>query len=267
MAIEYRWAEGEAERLPELAADLVRRRVAVIVANQAAARAAKAVTNSVPIVFTTGIDPVRSGLVESFSRPGANVTGIVFTVGDLTAKRLGLLHELVPNSFVLAVLLDPNFAGAEGILSSIEEARRNIGRRIEITRAAAEHELDGAFETIVRTRAGALLVGGGPLFLGQRRQLVALAARHRLPASYTTREFIEIGGLMSYRPSQTEAYRKAGAYAARILKGAKPADLPVQQPTKLELVINLKTAKALGLDVPPSLLLRADEVKLVRLGT
>jgi putative ABC transport system substrate-binding protein len=260
VTIEYRWADGHLERLPALAADLIRRPVAVIVANQAAAQAAKAATAAVPIVFTTGADPVRIGLVESLSRPGRNVTGVVFTVGDLTAKRLGLLHELVPNSFVLAVLLDPNAPASEEAVQGVEEARRTIGRRIEIVKAVAEHELDAAFGTIVQARAGALLVGGGPLFLGQRRRLVDLAARHGLPASYVTREYPEAGGLMSYGPSLTEAYRKAGVYAARILKGARPADLPVEQATKFDLIINLQTAKALGLTVPPSLLALADEV-------
>jgi ABC-type uncharacterized transport system substrate-binding protein len=214
----------------------------------------------VSIVFTTGADPVRAGLVESLSRPGGNVTGIVFPVGDLTAKRLGLLHELVPNSFVLAVLLDPNSPASKEALDGIAQARGTIGRRIEIVQASAEHELDAAFEAIVRARAGALLVGGGPFFLGQLQRLVALAGRHRLPASYVTREYVEAGGLVSYGPSQTEAYRRAGAYAARILKGARPADLPVEQASKFELIINLKTAKALGLTVPPSLLALADEV-------
>jgi putative ABC transport system substrate-binding protein len=260
VTIEYRWADGHPERLPALAADLIRHPVAVIVANQAAAQAAKAETATVPIVFTTGADPVRIGLVDSLSRPGGNVTGVVFTVGDLTAKRLGLLHDLVPNSLVLAVLLDPNAPASEEALKGVEEARRTIGRRMEIVRAAAEHELDVAFATIVQARAGALLVGGGPFFLGQRRRLVALAARHGLPASYVTREYVEAGGLMSYGPSITEAYRKAGVYAARILKGARPADLPVEQATKFELIIKSQTAKALALTVPPSLLALADEV-------
>jgi putative ABC transport system substrate-binding protein len=260
VAIEYRWAEGEPERLPALVADLIRRSVAVIVANQAAAQAAKAATATVPIVFTTGSDPVRIGLVESLSRPGGNVTGVVFTVGDLTAKRLGLLQQLAPTALVLAVLLDPNTPASDEALNGVEEARRSIGRRIEIVKASTENELDAAFDAIVRARAGALLVGGGPLFLGQRRRLVALAERHRLPASYVTRQYLEAGGLMSYGPSQTEAYRVAGTYAGRILRGAKPADLPVDQATKFELIINLKTAAALGLTVPPNLIALADEV-------
>ena len=199
-------------------------------------------------------------MVESLSRPGGNVTGVVFTVGDLAAKRLGLLHELAPTAFVLAVLLDPNTPASDEALNGVEEARRSIGRRMEIVKASTENELDAAFDAIVQARAGALLVGGGPLFLGQRRRLVALAERHRLPASYVTRQYLEAGGLMSYGPSQTEAYRKAGTYAGRILRGAKPADLPVDQATKFELIINLKTAAALGLTVPPNLIALADEV-------
>jgi putative ABC transport system substrate-binding protein len=260
VAIEYRWADGHSERLPALAADLIHHPVAVIVANQAAAQVAKAATTTVPIVFTTGADPVRVGLVASLSRPGGNVTGVVFSVGNLTAKRLALLHELVPNALVLAVLLDPNAPVSDEALEGVEEARRTIGRRIEIVKVSAVHDLDAAFARIVQARAGALLVGGGPFFLGQRQQIVALAARHGLPASYVTREYLEAGGLMSYGPSITEAYRQAGSYAARILKGAKPADLPVVQSTKFELVINLKTAKTLAIDVPDKLIALADEV-------
>ena len=260
VAIEYRWADGRPERLPALVADLIRHRAAVIVANGPAAQAAKAATATVPIVFAMGADPVRVGLVESLNRPGGNVTGVVFTVGRLTAKRLGLLHELVPNAFVLAVLSDPNAPGYEEELNGVEEARRTIGRRIEMVKAGAEHEFEAAFATIVQARAGALLIGGGPFYLGQRRQLVALAARHGLPASYVFRQYVEDGGLISYGPSQSEAYRKAGVYAARILKGAKPTELPVDLATKLELIINLKTAKSLGLAVPPTLLALADEV-------
>ena len=260
VAIEHRFGEDHPDRLPTLAMDLVSRQVAVIVANQAAAQAAKAVTTAVPIVFLTGADPVRVGLVGSLNRPAGNVTGVVFTTGELTAKRLGLLHELVPNAFVIGVLLERNGPANDEVLSGVEEARRIIGRQFKIVMAAREHELDAAFESIVQARAGALLVGGGPLFLGQRRQLVALAARHALPASYVDRQYPEAGGLMSYGPSMTDAYRLAGGYAARILKGAKPGNLPVEQATKFELVINLKTAKSFGLDVPPMLLARADEV-------
>ena len=260
VAIEYRWADGHPERLPALTADLIHHPVALIVANQAAAQVAKAATTTVPIVFTTGADPVRVGLVASLSRPGGNVTGVVFSVGNLTAKRLALLHELVPNALVLAVLLDPNAPVSDEALEGVEEARRTVGRRIEIVKVSAAHDLDAAFARIVQARTGALLVGGGPFFLGQRQQIVGLAARHGLPASYVTREYLEAGGLMSYGPSITEAYRQAGSYAARILKGAKPADLPVVQSTKFELIINLKTAKTLAIDVPDKLIALADEV-------
>ena len=260
MAIEYRWADGSADRLPALARDLVSRQVAVIVANQAAAQAAKAATTAVPIVFVTGADPISGGLVGSINRPEGNVTGVVFTTGELTAKRLGLLHELVPNAAVIGVLLDPGGPAPDELLRGVEEARRAIGRQIKIVEAVREDELDAAVKSIVQAGAGALLVGGGPFFLGQRRQLVALAARHALPASYILRQYTEAGGLMSYGPSMTDAYRRAGAYAARILKGARPADLPVEQAAKFDLVINLKTAKALGLEIPPMLLARADEV-------
>jgi putative ABC transport system substrate-binding protein len=260
VAIEHRFGDDHPDRLPTLAMDLVGRQVAVIVANQAAAQAAKAVTTAVPIVFVTGADPVRVGLVGSLNRPAGNVTGVVFTTGELAAKRLGLLHELVPNAFVIGVLLARSGPATDEVLSGVEEARRIIGRQFKIVMAAREHELDAAFESIVQARAGALLVGGGPLFLGQRRQLVALAARHALPANYAVRQYPEAGGLMSYGPSMTDAYRLAGGYAARILKGAKPGDLPVEQATKFELVLNLKTAKALGLEIPPTLLARADEV-------
>ena len=214
VAIEHRFGEDHPDRLPTLAMDLVSRQVAVIVANQAAAQAAKAVTTAVPIVFLTGADPVRVGLVGSLNRPAGNVTGVVFITGELAAKRLGLLHELVPNAFVIGVLLERNGPANDEVLSGVEEARRIIGRQFKIVMAAREHELDAAFESIVQARAGALLVGGGPLFLGQRRQLVALAARHALPASYVDRQYPEAGGLMSYGPSMTDAYRLAGGYAA-----------------------------------------------------
>jgi putative ABC transport system substrate-binding protein len=260
VAIEYRWADGHRDQLPALANDLIGRQVVLIVANEPAAIVAKAASAEVPIVFVTGADPVRTGLVTSLNRPGGNVTGVVFTSGDLTAKRLGLLHELVPNTVVIAVLLDPNAATSEQVLIGVEGAHHAIGRRIEIVKASTEHDLDAAFAIIAKARAGALLVGGGPFFFSQRRELVALAARHALPASYVTRQYPEAGGLMSYGPDQADAYRRAGAYAARILKGTKPADLPVEQASKFELVINLKACRALSLEVPPTLLALADEV-------
>jgi len=260
VAIEYRWADDQNDRLPALAADLVRRRVAVIVGNTPSTQAAKAATATIPIVFVIGSDPVRTGLVASISRPGGNVTGVVFTVADLTAKRLGLLHELVPKAAVIAVLLDPNYFEIELVTKDAEAAGRTIGRQILIVKAASEREFNAAFATIVQAGAGALLVGGGPVFNNQRRQLVALAARHALPASYVAREYVEAGGLMSYGPSQPDAYRRAGNYAGRILKGAKPADLPVELASRFEFVINLAAAKAMGLEIPPMLLALTDDV-------
>jgi putative ABC transport system substrate-binding protein len=260
VAIEYRWADDQLDRLPALAADLIRRPAAVIVGNGLGALAAKAATATTPIVFVMGADPVRTGLVASLNRPGGNVTGVVFTVGDLTAKRLGLLHELVPKAAVIAVLLDANVPEMELQAKNAEAAGRAIGRQTLIVKAANEREFNAAFATIAQVGAGALLVGGGAAFLNQRRQLVALAARHALPASYVSREYVEAGGLMSYGPSQTDAYRRAGSYAGRILKGAKPADLPVELASKFDLVINLATAKALGLAVPSSMQLLADEL-------
>ena len=262
VTIEYRWADHQAERLPALAADLVRRHVAVIVATDSLADlASKDATATIPIVFVFGNDPVRLGVVASLNRPEGNVTGVSFVNTDLGAKRLGLLHELAPKAAVIAVLVDANNPEAEGItMRDAQEGARAIGRQIVVAKAAGERDLKSAFATFVRQGAGALLVTGGPFFNGHRRQIVALAVRHALPAIYSVREYVEVGGLISYGTSQTDAYRRAGAYVGRILKGAKPAELPVLLPTKFELVINLATAKALDLDVPPMLLARADEV-------
>jgi putative ABC transport system substrate-binding protein len=260
VAIEFRWADDLPERLPAMAADLVRRRVAVIVGNTVSAQAAKAATATTPIVFVMGSDPVRLGLVASLNRPGGNVTGVVFTVADLTGKRLGLLHEMVPKAAVIAVLLDPNYPEIELVAKGAEAAGRVIGRQVLIVKAANEREFNAAFATIVQAGASALLVGGGPVFNNQRRQLVALAARHALPASYVNREYAEAGGLMSYGASQPDAYRRAGNYVGRILKGTKPADLPVELAARFEFVINLATAKTLGLEIPPMLLALTDKV-------
>ena len=260
VAVEYRWADDQDNRIPGMAAELVRRQVGVIVANGLAVPAVKAATATIPIVFTTGFDPVRTGLVASLSRPGGNATGVVFTQTDLATKQLGLLHELAPKAAIIAVLGDPHQPEFEVELREIESAGRVIGRQILIVKAASERELNAAFATVVQARADALLVRGSPLFLTRRRQLVALAARHALLASYASRDYPEVGGLMSYGPSITDAHRRAGIYVGRILKGAKPADRPVEMATKFDLVINLTTANALGLTVPPSLLARADEV-------
>jgi putative ABC transport system substrate-binding protein len=264
VAIEYRWALGQFDRLPTLAADLVDRQVAVIAATAgggtAAALAAKQATAKVPIVFTSGTDPVKIGLVSSLNRPGGNVTGIAWLSLTLDAKRLGLLHELVPQAGAIAVLLNPTFVDAASQLSEIKQAARTIGPRVTILHAANAREIDAAFEALVQMRAGALLVGADAFFIGRRKQFAALAARHGLPAIYEDRDFAVAGGLMSYGASFPDAVRQVGAYVGRIIKGEKPADLPVMQPTEFELVINLKTAKALGLTMPDKLLAIADEV-------
>jgi ABC-type uncharacterized transport system substrate-binding protein len=258
VVVDYRWADNQDDRLPGLVAEMVRRRVAMIVAGGiAATHAAKAASNT-PIVFAVGADPVRIGLVSSLNRPGGNITGISFITGiDLVAKRLELLHELVPKATMIAALLD---TAGETQLEDVEAAARALGRQVVIATVASERDFDAAFEQIVKAGAGALVGLGGAVITAQRRQIVALAIRHAIPALYSLREFVEVGGLMSYGPSQTHAYRRAGIYAGRILKGEKAGDLPVELPTKYELVINLATARALGLEISPMLLARADEV-------
>jgi putative ABC transport system substrate-binding protein len=258
--IDFRWGDDHPERLSELAADLVRRPAAVIIGNVLATRAAMAATTAIPIVFVGGSDPIRTGLVANLNRPGGNVTGVVFTSVDLTAKRLGLLHELVSKSAVIAALFDPAAPEAELQMRDAQEAGRTIGRQVLIVKAADEGDFVSAFATIVQARAGGLLLGGGPFLLSRRRQLATMAARHTLPAIGITRSFAEAGLLMSYGSSQTDAYRRAGDYAGRILKGAKPADMPVELATKFDLVINLATVKGLDLEIPPTLLAIADEV-------
>jgi putative tryptophan/tyrosine transport system substrate-binding protein len=263
VAVEYRWAENRLDRLPELAADLVRRRVAVITASGgfAVASSAKAASSTIPIVFIVSDDPVRLGLVASLARPGGNLTGVNFVTTELVAKRLELLRELVPAATRIAVLVNPaDAANTEPTLRDVEAAARTIGLEIQVVRASTSREVDAAFATIARERLEAVFVGNAPFLNVRRVQLVQLAARHVIPAAYPGREYVEIGGLMSYGSNIADAYRQAGTYCGRILKGAKPADLPVEQSSKLELVINAQTARMLDLAVPPMLLARADEV-------
>jgi putative ABC transport system substrate-binding protein len=262
IAIEYRWAEGHYDRLPALAADLVGRKVDVIAASGGtpAARAAKSATSTIPIVFTSGTDPVAAGLVTSLARPGGNLTGVSFLVVELNPKRLELLTELVPQARVIALLVNPTNTNAERTIRNMEEAARAKGVQLAILKVGSESEIDVAFASLVQLQAGALVVGADAFFNSRREQLVALASRHAVPAIYEGRESAASGGLISYGTSISSVYRQLGIYAGKILAGAKPADLPVQQPTKFELVINLKTAQALGLTVPQALLMRADEV-------
>jgi ABC-type uncharacterized transport system substrate-binding protein len=261
VAIEYRWAEGRYDRMPAMAAELVRRPVAVIVASPTPpAVVAKAATATIPIVFGVTDDPVRLGLVTSLARPDGNATGVYFFLSDLAAKQLGLLHELVPAAARIALLINPDNANAEVVMREMTAAASSIGVQIEVMRASDSAAIDAAFAALVRNKADALVVGADPFFFSRRAQLATLATRHAIPAVYTVRDFPEAGGLMSYGTSLTEAFRQIGVYTGRILKGAKPADLPVVQSTKFDFIINLTTAKALGLDVPPTLLTRADEV-------
>jgi ABC-type uncharacterized transport system substrate-binding protein len=260
VAIEYRSAEGQTDKLPLLVADLLRRQVALIVGNTPAALAAKAATTTVPIVFASGGDPVKLGLVASLNRPGGNVTGVSFVSLELGTKHLGLLRELRPGAARIAVLVDPKSPTTEPFVSQVRAAASVIGQQIEVLYVSSDREIETALTTLVQPGAGALLVGGGGLMYSRREWIVALAARHRIPAMYILRDYVAAGGLMSYGTSTTDAYRQAGIYAGRILKGEKPGDLPVMLPTKFELVINVKTAKALGLEIPDKLLALADEV-------
>jgi ABC-type uncharacterized transport system substrate-binding protein len=262
VSIEYRSANGQTNRLLTLAGELVDRRVPVIVATggTAAALAAYAATTTIPIVFASGVDPVTSGLVTSFNRPGGNATGVYVFQQVLEGKRLGLLHELVPAAALIAVLLNPTNANFQTQLRGIQEAARAVGQRLNILSASTERAINAAFATATESRAGALLVGSDPFFNSRLGQIVAQAARHSIPAMYEGRDFAMAGGLASYGTSLADAYRQVGVYTARVLTGERPADLPIVQPTKFEFVINLKTAKACGLDVPPALLARADEI-------
>jgi putative ABC transport system substrate-binding protein len=262
VVIEYRWAEGRYDLLPLLAADLVKRQANVIAATggEQSVVAAKAATTRTPIVFTAGGDPVRQGLVSSLNRPGGNLTGVYFQTGAIESKRLGLLRDLVPNTAIIGVLLNPNSPAAEPELRDIPDAARAVGQKIVILEANNEQGIDATFATLAKRHIGALLVASDPLFSNRRDQIVALAARYSLPTTYYSREFTAAGGLMSYGANLADAFRQAGIYTARVLNGEKPADLPVMQPTKFELVINLQTARSLGLTIPDKLLALADEV-------
>jgi ABC-type uncharacterized transport system substrate-binding protein len=262
VAIEFRWANGDYGRLSQMAADLVRRQVNLIVTPGAAAgaHAAKSETSAIPIVFAVGQDPVRLGLVASLARPGGNATGVNFLTNELVAKRMGLLRELLPNAVRVAILVNPTDVISDLVVKDAQAATDASGLRLVVLRASAPREIDAAFATLVRERPDALFVSPGAFFNARRVQLVVLAAHHRIPATYSVRAYAEAGGLMSYGTNQSDMFRQVGLYAGRILAGAKPADLPVVQSTKFELVINLNTARALGLEVPPTLLARADEV-------
>jgi putative ABC transport system substrate-binding protein len=260
--IESRWAENRYDLLPDLAADLVRREVTVIVAGggNVSALAAKAATSTTPIIFTAASDPVKAGLVASLNRPGGNVTGVAALTAEMDAKRLELLHEMVPKTAKIGALVNPNRPDSDAQVRDAQTAAQTIGQQLVVLRAGTERDLDNVFSTLVEQRVGALLVAADPFFANRRAQVITLSERHAIPAIYQFREFSVAGGLMSYGANLPDSYRQAGIYTGRILKGEKPADLPVVLPTKFELVINLRTAKALGLEVPPTLLARADEV-------
>jgi putative ABC transport system substrate-binding protein len=261
VAIEYRWAEGQYDRLSELADDLLRRNITVMAATSSpAAQAAKAATSTVPIVFTTGDDPIRLGLVASLSRSEGNVTGITNLTVELASKQLGLLRELVPSTTAIAALMNPNFPGTEKQLNNVEAAARVLGLQLIVLRVSIEREIETAFATMAQQRGRALLVGIDPFFLARRDRIIALAAGHAIPAVYPVRDFAYAGGLMSYGTDFADSYRQAGIYTGRIVRGEKPADLPVQRSTKFQLVINFKTAKTLGIMVPNSMQLLADEM-------
>jgi len=262
VTIEYRWAEGHNDRLPDLAADLVSRRVAAITTpgGIAAALAAKAVTSTIPIVFMAAGDPVQAGLATSLSRPGGNTTGVSFMSGEIAAKQLGLMHELVPQAERFAVLVNPKNPNTESLTRDVQAAALAIGRQIEVFPASTNHDIDTAFARLMQQKADGLLVGADPLFTARRAQLVILATHHRLPTVYFDRVLTDMGGLMSYGANLADQYRQVGIYVGRVLKGEKPADMPVIRPTKFDLLINLQTARTLGLKVPPTLLATADEV-------
>ena len=260
VAIDYRWAEGQYDRLRGMAVHLVGRQVSVIFAAGPAAHVAKAATTSIPIVFVGGEDPVKFGLVASLNKPGGNITGVTTFNAVLGSKRFELLHELVPNAAILALLVNPEYPSAESEIGETWAAVQSFGGKLVVLRASTESEVDAAFLELAQQQVGGLIVTGDPFFVSRRDKLVALAARHSVPAIYVQREFAVAGGLIGYGTNITDAYRQAGAYAGQILKGAKPGDLPVVRPTRFDFVINLKTAKALGLDIPPTLLALGSEV-------
>ena len=262
VAMEYRWADSQYDRLPALAADLVSRRVAVIVpiGGSPAVLAAKAATSTIPIVFNLGADPIELGLVTNLSRPGGNITGIAMMALEIETKQLQLLHELAPTSTSIAILLNPSSGQAQPQEREAQEAARVLGLQVLVLKASTEREIEQAFAALVRERAGALLVGADTFFVSQATLFVVLTARHSIPTIYPFRPYVDAGGLMSYGASLLDSYRQTGVYAGRVLKGEKPADLPIVQPTNFELVINLKTARAVGIAIPPTLLARADEV-------
>jgi ABC-type uncharacterized transport system substrate-binding protein len=261
VAIEYRWAEGDFDRLPALAADLVRRQVSVIAATSTPANlVAKNATSTIPIVFTTATDPVQIGLVTSLNQPGGNVTGVTQTNVEMAPKRLQLLHELVPTASVIALLVNPANPTVGEMTKELQAAARTLGLELHVLNASTEHDFDGVFAKLIQLRVGGLVISGGPFFASRSEQLAALALHHAVPTIYQDREFAVAGGLLSYGTDPTETYRLAGIYTGRVLKGDKPADLPVQQATKVELFINLKTAKTLGVIVPNTLIGRADEL-------
>jgi putative ABC transport system substrate-binding protein len=260
VTIEYRWADGRYDRLPAMATDLVRRQVAVIVSNSPGMPAAKAATTTIPIVFTTSGDPVNLGFVASLNRPGGNMTGVTQLNVEVAPKRLELMHEVVPTATIMAALLNPAYPSAETQLRDLQAAARSLGLQLHVLRASNARDVDGAFTTLAQLRAGALVISSDPFLNSRTEQLAALALRDAVPTIFQYREFVAAGGLMSYGGSVMDSYRQAGVYTGRILKGERPADLPVQQTTKVELIVNLKTAKALGLTVSLPLLGRADEV-------
>jgi putative tryptophan/tyrosine transport system substrate-binding protein len=262
VTIEYRWADDQFDRLPALVAELVRRRVSVIAtpAGTVAALAAKSATTTIPIIFGSENDPLKAGLVASFNRPEGNATGVYFLSDGLAEKRLGLIRELLPRANLIGLLLNPNDPLTDVITTEVQQAASTVGQRIEVLHASSSREIDAAFASLLQKRAGALVLGAGPLFFTRRVQLVTLATRHAVPAIYVSREFVQAGGLMSYGTNLAEMWRQVGDYVGRVLKGTNPTDLPVMQSTKLEFVINLQTARTFDLEIPPSLLARADEV-------